>query len=202
MPQCYKKQCGTKELKKWQKEHVLCEPALAFCYLQSIDLSSLPSLHPSFSISSRSGPTASTWSTCRGNRVSSSSARRKTPSASGWSSSRWPCTLQLHYCRNQSILLMDPGHQVISNPCRSNIKPERATANQHNFQMHTFEKNTNCRACKMLLRWGPPYTRAHAIRTKSPLARNVLLGLWADLYYMSCFSDWLYWRGWNYGALT
>lgn len=35
---------------------------------------------------------------------------------------------------------------------RSNIKPERATANQHDFQMHTFEKNTNCRACKMLLR--------------------------------------------------
>ncbi|XP_031433610.1 guanine nucleotide exchange factor VAV2 isoform X8 [Clupea harengus] len=34
----------------------------------------------------------------------------------------------------------------------SNIKPERATANQHNFEMHTFEKNTNCRACKMLLR--------------------------------------------------
>uniref|UniRef100_A0AAX7SH15 Vav 2 guanine nucleotide exchange factor n=1 Tax=Astatotilapia calliptera TaxID=8154 RepID=A0AAX7SH15_ASTCA len=34
----------------------------------------------------------------------------------------------------------------------SNIKPERATANQHNFEMHTFDKNTNCRACKMLLR--------------------------------------------------
>ncbi|XP_048858515.1 guanine nucleotide exchange factor VAV2-like isoform X2 [Brienomyrus brachyistius] len=34
----------------------------------------------------------------------------------------------------------------------SNIKPERASANHHNFQMHTFEKNTNCRACKMLLR--------------------------------------------------
>ncbi|KAI1900595.1 hypothetical protein AGOR_G00051540 [Albula goreensis] len=34
----------------------------------------------------------------------------------------------------------------------SNIKPDRATANQHNFQMHTFEKNTSCRACKMLLR--------------------------------------------------
>ncbi|XP_041754170.1 guanine nucleotide exchange factor VAV2-like isoform X11 [Coregonus clupeaformis] len=34
----------------------------------------------------------------------------------------------------------------------SNIKPEKATANQHNFQMHTFEKDTNCRACKMLLR--------------------------------------------------
>ncbi|CAB1332822.1 unnamed protein product, partial [Coregonus sp. 'balchen'] len=34
----------------------------------------------------------------------------------------------------------------------SNIKPEKAMANLHNFQMHTFEKNTNCRACKMLLR--------------------------------------------------
>ncbi|XP_056146363.1 guanine nucleotide exchange factor VAV2 isoform X2 [Lampris incognitus] len=34
----------------------------------------------------------------------------------------------------------------------SNIKPERATANQHNFQMHTFDENTNCQACKMLLR--------------------------------------------------
>ncbi|XP_050949972.1 guanine nucleotide exchange factor VAV2 isoform X2 [Labeo rohita] len=34
----------------------------------------------------------------------------------------------------------------------SNIKPERATANQHNFQMHTFEKNTDCRGCKKLLR--------------------------------------------------
>nr|XP_019959064.1 PREDICTED: guanine nucleotide exchange factor VAV2 [Paralichthys olivaceus] len=34
----------------------------------------------------------------------------------------------------------------------SNIKPERATANQHNFQMHTFDRNTNCRACRMLLR--------------------------------------------------
>lgn len=43
---------------------------------------------------------------------------------------------------------------------RSNIKPERATANQHNFQMHTFEKNTNCRACKMLLRWGLSHTTA------------------------------------------
>ncbi|KAG7480474.1 hypothetical protein MATL_G00056440 [Megalops atlanticus] len=34
----------------------------------------------------------------------------------------------------------------------SNIKPERATANQHDFQMHTFDRNTSCRACKMLLR--------------------------------------------------
>ncbi|KAJ8379787.1 hypothetical protein SKAU_G00005650 [Synaphobranchus kaupii] len=34
----------------------------------------------------------------------------------------------------------------------SNIKPDRATANQHSFQMHSFDKNTSCRACKMLLR--------------------------------------------------
>ncbi|XP_061117093.1 guanine nucleotide exchange factor VAV2-like isoform X1 [Conger conger] len=34
----------------------------------------------------------------------------------------------------------------------SNVKPNRATANQHSFQMHTFEKNTSCRACRMLLR--------------------------------------------------
>ncbi|XP_035235962.1 guanine nucleotide exchange factor VAV2-like isoform X4 [Anguilla anguilla] len=34
----------------------------------------------------------------------------------------------------------------------SNIKPDRATANHHNFQMHTFEKNTSCKTCKMLLR--------------------------------------------------
>ncbi|XP_015262221.1 PREDICTED: guanine nucleotide exchange factor VAV2 [Gekko japonicus] len=34
----------------------------------------------------------------------------------------------------------------------SNIKPEKATANNHHFQMFTFEKTTNCKACKMFLR--------------------------------------------------
>uniref|UniRef100_UPI00398F13F6 guanine nucleotide exchange factor VAV2 isoform X3 n=1 Tax=Pristiophorus japonicus TaxID=55135 RepID=UPI00398F13F6 len=34
----------------------------------------------------------------------------------------------------------------------SNIKPEKATANYHNFQMTTFDKSTNCKACRMLLR--------------------------------------------------
>ncbi|NXP41174.1 VAV2 factor, partial [Leiothrix lutea] len=34
----------------------------------------------------------------------------------------------------------------------SNIKPEKATANHHNFQMYTFEKTTNCKACRMFLR--------------------------------------------------
>ncbi|TKC51753.1 hypothetical protein EI555_013327 [Monodon monoceros] len=34
----------------------------------------------------------------------------------------------------------------------SNIKPDKATANQHSFQMYTFDKTTNCRACGMFLR--------------------------------------------------
>ncbi|XP_063172162.1 guanine nucleotide exchange factor VAV2 isoform X1 [Candoia aspera] len=34
----------------------------------------------------------------------------------------------------------------------SNIKPEKATANNHQFQMYTFDKTTNCKACKMFLR--------------------------------------------------
>lgn len=40
--------------------------------------------------------------------------------------------------------------QVLS--LRSNIKPEKANANHHNFQMYTFEKTTNCKACRMFLR--------------------------------------------------
>ncbi|XP_029470780.1 guanine nucleotide exchange factor VAV2 isoform X1 [Rhinatrema bivittatum] len=34
----------------------------------------------------------------------------------------------------------------------SNIKPDKATANHHMFQMFTFEKTTNCKACRMFLR--------------------------------------------------
>ncbi|CAI9564033.1 unnamed protein product [Staurois parvus] len=34
----------------------------------------------------------------------------------------------------------------------SNIKPEKANANHHNFQMFTFDKTTSCKACKMFLR--------------------------------------------------
>uniref|UniRef100_A0A8D1BZ37 Guanine nucleotide exchange factor VAV2 n=1 Tax=Sus scrofa TaxID=9823 RepID=A0A8D1BZ37_PIG len=34
----------------------------------------------------------------------------------------------------------------------SNIRPEKATANHHSFQMHTFEKTTSCTACRMFLR--------------------------------------------------
>lgn len=41
-------------------------------------------------------------------------------------------------------------------PVRSNIKPDKANANHHSFQMYTFDKTTNCRACRMFLRWGLP----------------------------------------------
>lgn len=34
----------------------------------------------------------------------------------------------------------------------SNIKPDKATANHHNFQMFTFDRTTSCKACKMFLR--------------------------------------------------
>uniref|UniRef100_A0AAQ5X882 Osteoclast-stimulating factor 1 n=1 Tax=Amphiprion ocellaris TaxID=80972 RepID=A0AAQ5X882_AMPOC len=34
----------------------------------------------------------------------------------------------------------------------SNMCPENATANNHDFQMHCFEETTSCRACSMLLR--------------------------------------------------
>lgn len=35
----------------------------------------------------------------------------------------------------------------------SNIYPENAAANGHDFQMFSFEETTSCKACQMLLRW-------------------------------------------------
>ncbi|KAF5920532.1 hypothetical protein HPG69_010511 [Diceros bicornis minor] len=34
----------------------------------------------------------------------------------------------------------------------SNIRPDKANANHHSFQMYTFDKTTNCKACRMFLR--------------------------------------------------
>lgn len=42
---------------------------------------------------------------------------------------------------------------LLSPSTRSNIKPDKANANHHSFQMYTFDKTTNCKACKMFLRW-------------------------------------------------
>lgn len=40
--------------------------------------------------------------------------------------------------------------------CRSNLCPENATANNHDFQMHCFEETASCKACSMLLRYFCP----------------------------------------------
>lgn len=67
--------------------------------------------------------------------------------------SRWKCLFLAELSLEKSSkLLCKISSSYFLFTSRSNIKPERATANQHNFQMHTFDKNTNCRACKMLLR--------------------------------------------------
>lgn len=34
----------------------------------------------------------------------------------------------------------------------SNIRPDKANANHHSFQMYTFDKTTSCKACRMFLR--------------------------------------------------
>lgn len=36
--------------------------------------------------------------------------------------------------------------------CRSNIRPDYADSNFHDFKMHTFTRVTSCRVCQMLLR--------------------------------------------------
>ena len=41
----------------------------------------------------------------------------------------------------------------LSSLSSSNIYPENATANGHDFQMFSFEETTSCKACQMLLRW-------------------------------------------------
>lgn len=116
-----------------------------------------------------SGLMASTWSTYKGSRASSSSVKQRKQRGSGWSNLTWRCELlknafwHMHFWYIHYIILEKvplpfkigiTGLKVLGFFLyfRSNIKPDRATANQHNFQMHTFDKNTNCRACKMLLR--------------------------------------------------
>ncbi|KAH0519136.1 Guanine nucleotide exchange factor VAV2 [Microtus ochrogaster] len=49
----------------------------------------------------------------------------------------------------------------------SNIKPDKANANHHSFQMYTFDKTTNCKACRMFLRM-PPRTREVISRGQQP----------------------------------
>ncbi|KAL7978444.1 hypothetical protein Chor_004261 [Crotalus horridus] len=55
----------------------------------------------------------------------------------------------------------------------SNIKPEKATANNHQFQMFTFDKTTNCKACKMFLR-GTFYQGYQCLKCKAGAHKECL----------------------------
>lgn len=48
-------------------------------------------------------------------------------------------------------------------PClsSSNIFPEHALADGHDFQMFSFEDTTSCKACQMLLRWATRIASPH-----------------------------------------
>ncbi|XP_055080804.1 proto-oncogene vav-like [Periophthalmus magnuspinnatus] len=66
----------------------------------------------------------------------------------------------------------------------SNMCPENATANNHDFQMHCFEETTSCRACSMLLRGiffqGYQCTRCKMAAHKECLGRVPVCGRNSD----------------------
>ncbi|CAI5796242.1 proto-oncogene vav [Podarcis lilfordi] len=55
----------------------------------------------------------------------------------------------------------------------SNIYPENATANRHEFQMYSFEDTTSCKACQMLLR-GTFYQGYRCSRCRAPAHKECL----------------------------
>nr|2VRW_B Chain B, Proto-oncogene Vav [Mus musculus] len=55
----------------------------------------------------------------------------------------------------------------------SNIYPENATANGHDFQMFSFEETTSCKACQMLLR-GTFYQGYRCYRCRAPAHKECL----------------------------
>uniref|UniRef100_A0AAQ5ZJ71 Osteoclast-stimulating factor 1 n=1 Tax=Amphiprion ocellaris TaxID=80972 RepID=A0AAQ5ZJ71_AMPOC len=72
----------------------------------------------------------------------------------------------------------------------SNMCPENATANNHDFQMHCFEETTSCRACSMLLRGiffqGYRCTRCKMAAHKECLGRVPACGRNSGLYTCIC----------------
>ncbi|KAK2512443.1 hypothetical protein Q9233_016266, partial [Columba guinea] len=64
----------------------------------------------------------------------------------------------------------------------SNIFPEHALADGHEFQMFSFEDTTSCRACQMLLRWDPqnygPFWGGQGDMEKGILGVEVKVGQW------------------------
>ncbi|CAM9113753.1 unnamed protein product [Lampetra planeri] len=57
----------------------------------------------------------------------------------------------------------------------SNMCPDNATANNHNFQMHCFEDTTYCRACSMLLRFAGNMDRNTAKNLLMPRSDGTFL---------------------------
>uniref|UniRef100_A0AAY4BF88 Vav guanine nucleotide exchange factor 1 n=1 Tax=Denticeps clupeoides TaxID=299321 RepID=A0AAY4BF88_9TELE len=55
----------------------------------------------------------------------------------------------------------------------SNMSPENSTANGHDFQMHSFENTTSCKACQMLLR-GTFFQGYRCNRCKMPAHKECL----------------------------
>uniref|UniRef100_A0A452HGH6 Uncharacterized protein n=1 Tax=Gopherus agassizii TaxID=38772 RepID=A0A452HGH6_9SAUR len=55
----------------------------------------------------------------------------------------------------------------------SNIYPENATSNGHDFHMHSFEENASCKSCQMLLR-GTFYQGYRCSRCKAPAHKECL----------------------------
>lgn len=65
---------------------------------------------------------------------------------------------------------VSPKFHVAHRLGRSNVCPENATANNHDFQMHNFEETACCKACSMMLRYGPNARPAPAHCPKSKLS--------------------------------
>uniref|UniRef100_A0A8B9QPU8 Vav guanine nucleotide exchange factor 1 n=1 Tax=Apteryx owenii TaxID=8824 RepID=A0A8B9QPU8_APTOW len=67
---------------------------------------------------------------------------------------------------------MDP-HQAVPSLTSSNIFPEHALADGHEFQMFSFEDTTSCKACQMLLR-GIFYQGYRCSRCRAPAHKECL----------------------------
>lgn len=175
----------------------------------SLYLSTIP---PSINhlLSTHSGPMASTWSICRGNRASSSSARQKIPSASGWSSLKWPCMLEPQ-CQNYTgfCSLITISHVRLFIHTGQTLNPKEPLPTSTTSKCTRLKRTPTAEPVKCC--WGegsltqPPFSlnyRCGNAVNWDGLRPMLLVGYWFDLYYMSCFTDWLYWLVWNHTALT
>uniref|UniRef100_A0AAY4BEM1 Vav guanine nucleotide exchange factor 1 n=1 Tax=Denticeps clupeoides TaxID=299321 RepID=A0AAY4BEM1_9TELE len=94
--------------------------------------------------------------------------------------------LQLYHVRDESggerdskktsgsVQISPPVHLMVDiSKLWSNMSPENSTANGHDFQMHSFENTTSCKACQMLLR-GTFFQGYRCNRCKMPAHKECL----------------------------